>query len=68
MGYPNPTSEKIYFSNFVSIILYNIEGKMLLEAEDVVQLDLSSFDNGLYNIIILYGNKVINKLIVKNDG
>jgi hypothetical protein len=66
--YPNPTSEKIYFSNFVSIILYNIEGKMLLEAEDVVQLDLSSFDNGLYNIIILYGNKVINKLIVKNDG
>ena len=37
----------------------------LLDAEDVVQLDLSSCDNGLYNIIILYGNKVINKLIHK---
>ena len=35
--------------------------------QEVKEIDLSDYDNGMYNIIII-GDKLYSKLIIKNNG
>ena len=52
--YPNPTTGVLYFDKvFVNVKVYDIAGKLVKEAEQGAQLDLSSFDNGVYILTVL---------------
>ena len=64
--YPNPTEGKINFSNFVNVQLFDNTGKKIIDKEETIQIDLSDYSSGLYNIIIIYKNKMINRKVIKN--
>ena len=63
--YPNPTEGMVNFSIFVDIELYSILGKKVLDKENIKRLDLSMYENGVYNIIIKIDNKRFNYRIIK---
>lgn len=74
--YPNPTSEKVNIDlssidfNSLNLILYNFDGKKIRERdyqyEETIQLDLSSFANGLYHLVLTFDNQdSVSKKIVK---
>ena len=63
--YPNPTEGMINFSIFVDIELYSILGKKVLEKENIKNLDLSMYENGVYNIIIKLNDKRFNYIVIK---
>ena len=64
--YPNPTSGQITIAleGMQKIVVYNTLGQALLNKEansDVLQLDLSSFENGLYWIKVMAQNGAVVK-------
>ena len=63
--YPNPTEGMVNFSIFVDIELYSILGKKILEKRNIKRLDLSMYENGVYNIIIKLNDKRFNYRIIK---
>ena len=63
--YPNPTSNYINISKIVDVRVFNIVGKLIISEEQTNTLDVSSFKPGIYNIVIEYKNKTINKRIIK---
>tara|TARA_R100000458_G_C8202491_1_gene192565 strand:- start:217 stop:891 length:675 start_codon:yes stop_codon:yes gene_type:complete len=63
--YPNPTNGKIYFTNFVNVSVFDMTGKLIIKNEEVTNIDLSSYNKGIYNIIINYKEKSTNHRIIK---
>jgi hypothetical protein len=63
--YPNPTEGMVNFSIFVDIELYSILGKKVLEERNTKRLDLSMYENGVYNIVIKLDGKRFNYRIIK---
>jgi len=63
--YPNPTTGIITFNKEVNIIIYDVKGKQILNKDGISQIDLSKYDNGIYNISIIFINKIINYRIIK---
>ncbi|MBI2281871.1 MAG: T9SS type A sorting domain-containing protein [Bacteroidetes bacterium] len=76
VAYPNPTSGVITLNindntKGVVVNIYNVAGSLISSTTykgNVVneKIDLSSFDNGIYMMIINSNNNVITKKIVKN--
>mgnify|MGYP003113532582 CR=1 FL=1 len=63
--YPNPTSDYINISKKVDIRVFNIVGKLIASEKQINTLDVSSFNSGIYNVVLEYNNKIINKKIIK---
>ena len=64
--YPNPTSDYIYVNKKVDLTVVNMLGDVLIQKENVNVLDVTRLTPSMYNIIIKYNNKIINKKIIKN--
>ena len=62
--YPNPTNGFVYLDRKVKVEIYNNIGVLILKKETNL-VDLSSFDNGIYNIITIFKNKKQRNKIVK---
>jgi len=63
--YPNPTINKININKFVDVKIYNIVGDMIISENNINVLDVSKIKSGMYNLQIMYNNKLINKRIIK---
>ena len=65
--FPNPTRDRINIAcNLrVNAVLYNSMGQIVVEKTDVKQLDLSGFEAGVYNLILIHNNLRFTKKIVK---
>ena len=63
--YPNPTINKININKFVDIKVYNAIGDMIISENNINVLDVSKIKSGMYNLQIMYKNKLINKRIIK---
>lgn len=67
--YPNPTSGIISFKNSsifgssFEVLVFDIQGRLLLKKLNAIQLDLSEFANGLYTIQVKSDNKIATKKI-----
>ena len=62
--YPNPTTGFVYLDKKVKVEIYNNIGVLIYKKETNI-VDLSSFDNGIYNIITIFKNKKQRNKIVK---
>jgi hypothetical protein len=57
--YPNPVLHgKISLSKYVSVRIYDVSGKLLLQKENVRELDISTFPSGLYLLRTYDGESV----------
>ena len=63
--YPNPAINQININKFVDIRVYNIIGDMIISKDNINVLDVSKIKSGMYNLQIMYKNKIINKRIIK---
>jgi hypothetical protein len=65
--FPNPSRDLINIACNLRInaVLYNSMGQLVLEETDVKQLDLSQFEAGVYNLILIHNNLRFTKKIVK---
>jgi hypothetical protein len=63
LPYPNPSTGKIYFKSKINVKVYNMIGKLVLEANKVSSINLNK---GLYLIKIEKENiNLITKIIIK---
>ena len=63
--YPNPTNGIVNFSQEVNVKVYNIRGKQILNKNSISQINLSKYDNGIYNISIIFMDEIFNQIIIK---
>ena len=63
--YPNPTSGIVTFSEEVNVRVYNIRGKQILNKNSISQIDLSEYNNGIYNISVIFMDEIFNQIIIK---
>lgn len=71
--YPNPTSslvKLIYTQNIKSIEIFDIGGKLVYENRSVntsqIEIDLSHYQDGIYNFRLTTDEKTINGKVIKN--
>ena len=64
--YPNPTSDYIYVNKKVNLAVISMLGELLVDERLVDVIDISSVKPGFYTLRIEDGNRVINKIIIKN--
>ncbi len=56
--YPNPSSQKIYIkqknsnSRFTQLEIFNVEGKLIMQSEMKINLDVSMFPDGIYTLML----------------
>ncbi len=63
--YPNPTKDVLNFTEEITkCTLYSIDGKVIMEKENVKQINISSLGSGIYfiNLIDKTGNKGFQKI------
>lgn len=68
--YPNPTVDFINVTadtEVNDVIIYNIDGKIVLQQKYSGKIDISSYDAGLYKVIIKTQSGSTTKTIVKLD-
>ena len=63
--YPNPTNGKININKKIDVRLFNTLGDMIIRENNINVLDVSYLSPGIYNIQMIYKNKIINKKIIK---
>ena len=63
--YPNPTNGKININKKVDIRVINMLGDMIIREDSISVLDISYLTSGIYNVQIIYNNKIINRKIIK---
>jgi len=63
--YPNPANDEININKKVNVRLFNMLGDMIMRKDNINVLDVSYLIPGMYNIQIIYNNKVINRKIIK---
>ncbi len=55
--YPNPASEKLYFEisgiNLFQILIYSMDGKLVLESNNVSTLNVSELESNVYSVKII---------------
>jgi hypothetical protein len=64
--YPNPTDGDLYFTDFVDVKVYDMNGRLILEKKGVNLISLQ-VESGIYNLVITYKDININTKIFKND-
>ena len=63
--YPNPTTGVVRVNKLVDVIVYDMTGKKVTDEKEITIFDLSSLDNGIYNLYINYKGLIINRRIKK---
>ena len=63
--YPNPTGGLVITNNIIDAKVYNILGDLILEVKESNKIDLSTYNKGIYNIMINYNGKISNHKIIK---
>ena len=65
--FPNPTRDLINIACNLRInaVLYNSIGQLVLQETNVKQLDLSNFEAGIYNLVLIHNDLKFTKKIVK---
>jgi len=63
--YPNPTSSTINISKKVDARVYNTLGDIVILENNTSVLDVTILSSGIYNLQIMYDNKIINRKIIK---
>ena len=63
--YPNPTSGIININKKVDVRVFNVLGDVIILENNINVLDVSYLIPGIYNMQIMYDNKVINRKIIK---
>ena len=56
--YPNPTTGLVNFSETVDVDVYDFTGRKIIEKNNVNKINLSEYDSGIYNIIVIFGDKI----------
>jgi len=74
--YPNPVTDKLtidtgsFTSATATVSVYDITGKMLYNAEQAatgnIQVDMASYNSGLYFVTVSAGNKTLTQKVIKN--
>ncbi len=65
--YPNPASDRIYFSETVNVNIYSTAGQLVLSANEVSDLSLAACKQGLYFVYTetAAGVSAISKLVIE---
>ena len=63
--YPNPTTGIINFSKPVDIKVYNVNGDLIISDVYKSLIDLSKYSDGLYNIILIFEDRIFDYKIIK---
>jgi len=63
--YPNPTNGEININKKVDVRIINMLGDMIIREDNTNVLDVSYLTPGMYNIQIIYNDKIINRKIIK---
>ena len=63
--YPNPTSgSQIETRLNIEVLVIDMQGKIIIEEENINTIDLSTYSKGIYNLkITTDGKSFINKII-----
>ena len=66
MVYPNPTEDVLNIETRLEVRteIYDMAGRKLIDTDNK-QINLSSFNSGVYNMIIIYDNIKFNKRVIK---
>jgi hypothetical protein len=62
MVYPNPTSEYLYFPKTENVTVWEMNGKLLIEAFNVNAINVASLSTGLYIVKLNDSVQVFEKL------
>ena len=65
--YPNPTKDivNLAYNKNAKIDLYGPLGKLMVSGDNIKQIDLNAYSNGIYVLYITYNDKTITHKIVK---
>ncbi len=64
--YPNPSNDKIYFASEMEVVeMFDVSGKIVKNAMNVSQLNVSDLPNGIYFIRIKTDKGEFNKKFIK---
>ena len=65
--FPNPTRDIINIASNLNVnaTLYNAVGQPVYQNNNVQQIDLSKYEAGIYNLILIYNNLQFTKKIIK---
>ncbi len=65
--YPNPTKNivNLAYKQNAKIDLYGPLGELITSGENIKQIDLSAYSNGIYVLYVTYNNKTITHKIIK---
>ena len=63
--YPNPTKGIINFSQTVDIKVYNMNGELIIDDVQKSLIDLSKYSEGIYNIILIFEDRIFDYKIIK---
>lgn len=67
MIYPNPTRNivNLEYKKDARIDLYGPLGELIISGDNIKQIDLSEYSNGIYVLYMTYNNKTITHKIIK---
>jgi len=65
--YPNPTKDIVNLAYKINakIDLYGPLGKLMVSGENIKQIDLNAYSNGIYVLYVTYNNKTTTHKIIK---
>ena len=71
--YPNPTDGQVtivYSENITSVEVYDLSGKLVYSESNLlnnkIQIDLTSFERGVYSFRLMTNDQMINGKVVKD--
>ncbi|MCG8574131.1 MAG: choice-of-anchor J domain-containing protein [Flavobacteriales bacterium] len=67
VAYPNPATDFVQLSINPSnnqVTVYNLNGAVVLQDQNVGQLDVSELASGVYNLVIIQNDKVVKEKLV----
>jgi hypothetical protein len=63
--YPNPTTGILRINHNINIQVYNAIGDLIIQKANTETVDLTNYESGIYNCVILYKERLINYKIIK---
>ena len=65
--YPNPVTNMLTISGYYdsNVDIYDMKGQLVISKEKANSIDMSRLPAGIYNLKVLYNNKIINQRITK---
>ena len=65
--YPNPVTNMLTISGYYdsNVDIYDMKGQLVISKEKANSIDMSKLPAGIYNLKVLYNNKIINQRITK---